>query len=255
MIWPCFLHPLPKSRLDPQNCRLKKVSCFMMSYSASSFYLPSFPLLTMFSLCLALPAVLLGVPLVCREITLGAGPGTVWGFVGSNPAAGCVHLLCKEAGLCTQPKANIHSHIHKWSIIWKHVCMGHYLCKYYLNSAVLVTKGVRLSTCLIDSGLVWRRRGDNHSLCWAFRHPPHPHCQCYCRSMAGKQCVCVCVFLKHVLVLFFQYLNIPLRFLMFCYSSSRRLGGVASRGHSVKWKCFYDTCAAKKNQTRETCCI
>lgn len=33
---------------------------------------------------------------VHREITLGAGPWTVWGLAGSHPAASCLHLLCKR---------------------------------------------------------------------------------------------------------------------------------------------------------------
>lgn len=32
----------------------------------------------------------------CREVPVGAGVGAVWGSPGSNPAAGCMYLICKE---------------------------------------------------------------------------------------------------------------------------------------------------------------
>lgn len=37
-----------------------------------------------------------------REVTLGAGPGTVWGLTGSDPAASCLHILCKQVHLWGQ---------------------------------------------------------------------------------------------------------------------------------------------------------
>lgn len=80
--------------------------------------------LTVFS-SFSLPLLaFLGVPVVYREVTLGAGPGTVWGFVSSNLAAGCMHLFRKKPHLCAK---HIHTHIYKQS---HHVC--HQVCWYGL---------------------------------------------------------------------------------------------------------------------------
>jgi len=118
--------------LDSQNCQLKKVSylsyCILFCCSCVLLYLPwSFSSSSRLNPSLCLPFVRCSLGCLvssCREVPLGAGPGTVWGPVGSNPAAGCVHLLCKATQLCARLRANAYTLTHTHAPV--KMCTGWY---------------------------------------------------------------------------------------------------------------------------------